>query len=94
MGLDDLDRRVLRVLAEIYDGGPAGLETIAATMNEDAGTLEDVVEPFLLQRGLLARTRRGRVLTARGADHVGAPRPADTGDGDSPNTADSASSLF
>ena len=70
-GLDELDRSYLRVIGDIYKGGPAGLEAIAATMNEDAGTLEDVVEPYLLQIGFLARTRRGRTLTARSADYLG-----------------------
>jgi len=63
-GLDALDRNYLRTIATIYGGGPVGLEAIAATLGEDALTLEDVVEPFLLQRGLLARTRQGRCLTA------------------------------
>jgi Holliday junction DNA helicase RuvB len=63
LGLDDLDRSFLRTLATTYRGGPVGLETIAATISEDALTLEDVVEPYLLQIGFLARTRRGRTLT-------------------------------
>jgi Holliday junction DNA helicase RuvB len=70
-GLDPLDRSYMRVLAETYEGGPAGLEAIAATLGEDAGTLEDVVEPFLLQAGLLARTRQGRQLTASGCERAG-----------------------
>jgi Holliday junction DNA helicase RuvB len=73
LGLDELDRSFLRVIATTYRGGPVGLETIAATMNEDAGTLEDVVEPYLLQIGFLARTRRGRALTAKACDHLGLP---------------------
>jgi Holliday junction DNA helicase RuvB len=72
-GLDTLDRAYLTVLAETYDGGPAGLEAIAATLGEDAGTLEDVVEPYLLQIGLLARTRQGRQLTAAGERLTGRP---------------------
>ncbi len=71
LGLDDLDRNYLRTIATVYDGGPVGLETVAATMNEDAGTLEDVVEPYLLQMGFLARTRRGRMLTRAAAAHLG-----------------------
>lgn len=77
LGLDELDRAYLRTILTTYEGGPVGLEAIAATMNEDAGTLEDVVEPYLLQIGFLARTRRGRSLTARAASHLGsrlAPR--------------------
>jgi Holliday junction DNA helicase RuvB len=70
-GLDDLDRAYLRTIGTTYQGGPVGLEAIAATMNEDSGTLEDVVEPYVLQIGFLARTRRGRALTAAGAKHVG-----------------------
>ncbi|MGA1266111.1 MAG: Holliday junction branch migration DNA helicase RuvB [Phycisphaerales bacterium] len=70
-GLDELDRKYLRTLARVYKGGPAGLETIAATIGEDADTLEDLVEPFLLRSGLLARTRQGRRLTAAGAERVG-----------------------
>ncbi len=70
-GLDNLDRSYMRTLAETYEGGPVGLEAIAATLGEDAGTLEDVVEPFLLQIGFLARTRQGRRLTRAGAAHLG-----------------------
>ncbi|MGE3107095.1 MAG: Holliday junction branch migration DNA helicase RuvB [Phycisphaerales bacterium] len=73
LGLDEIDRTYLKTIAGTYDGGPVGLEAVAATMNEDAGTLEDVVEPYLLQIGFLARTRRGRMLTRAGADHVGMP---------------------
>jgi Holliday junction DNA helicase RuvB len=75
-GLDELDRKYLKVIATVYSGGPVGLEAVAATLNEDAGTLEDVVEPYLLQIGFLARTRRGRALTKAGATHVGMPSAA------------------
>jgi Holliday junction DNA helicase RuvB len=71
LGLDHLDRAYLRTLAVTYQGGPAGLEAIAATLGEDSGTLEDVVEPFLLQIGFLARTRQGRRLTPAAAEHLG-----------------------
>ena len=71
LGLDELDRKYLRVIADIYKGGPVGLEAIAATLGEDSDTLEDVVEPYLLQIGFLARTRKGRQLTRRGADLLG-----------------------
>jgi Holliday junction DNA helicase RuvB len=74
-GLDALDRSYLQTLAEVYRGGPVGLEAIAATLNEDSGTLEDMVEPYLLQLGFLARTRRGRQLTPRAADHLGYKLP-------------------
>ncbi len=73
LGLDELDRAFLRTIGTVYSGGPVGLETIAATMNEDGGTLEDVVEPYLLQIGFLARTRRGRALTRAAAEHLGLP---------------------
>lgn len=70
LGLDELDRAYLRAIGTVFKGGPVGLEAVAATMNEDAGTLEDVVEPYLLQIGFLARTRRGRMLTKPAADHL------------------------
>jgi Holliday junction DNA helicase RuvB len=70
LGLDEIDRKYLRVLADVYDGGPAGLEAIAATMGGDAGTLEDIVEPYLLQIGFLSRTPRGRKLTTLGEAHL------------------------
>ncbi|MBX3359375.1 MAG: Holliday junction branch migration DNA helicase RuvB [Phycisphaeraceae bacterium] len=79
LGLDDLDRAYLRTIASTYEGGPVGLEAVAATMNEDAGTLEDVVEPYLLQMGFLARTRRGRALTRAGASHLGVTLRPDAG---------------
>lgn len=71
LGLDELDRKYLRAIAEVYEGGPVGLEAVAATMGEDAGTLEDMVEPYLLQIGFLARTRKGRQLTRAAAEHMG-----------------------
>lgn len=71
LGLDALDQAYLRTIQRTYSGGPVGLEAIAATMGEDAGTLEDVVEPYLLQIGFLARTRQGRRLTEAGIDYVG-----------------------
>ncbi len=81
LGLDELDRGYLRIIGTTYRGGPVGLEAIAATMNEDAGTLEDVVEPYLLQIGFLARTRRGRMLTRAACEHIGVPfrRPEEGG---------------
>lgn len=81
LGLDNLDRSYLKTIATVYKGGPVGLEAVAATMNEDAGTLEDVVEPYLLQIGYLARTRRGRQLTAAAFQRLGMPAP-DQGPGD------------
>lgn len=75
MGLDDLDRRFLRTIVDTYRGGPVGIEAVAATLGEETDTLVDVVEPFLLQSGMLARTRRGREITAKAAKHLGVPWP-------------------
>jgi Holliday junction DNA helicase RuvB len=71
LGLDELDRSVLRALAEVYEGGPAGIEAIAATLGEERDTLEDVVEPYLLQIGFVRRTRRGREITKAACEHLG-----------------------
>ena len=73
MGLDALDRRMLRSIIEFYHGGPVGLETLAATINEEAVTLEDVYEPYLLQQGFLTRTPRGRCVTQKAYEHLGIP---------------------
>lgn len=75
-GFDRLDRAFLRVLIEKFDGGPVGVETLAAALGEDRGTLEDLVEPFLLQGGFLDRTPRGRIATPRAFEHFGIPLPA------------------
>jgi len=71
LGLDELDRSFLRALANVYDGGPAGIDAIAATLGEERDTLEDVVEPYLLQIGFLRRTKRGREITRQASDHLG-----------------------
>jgi Holliday junction DNA helicase RuvB len=71
LGLDFLDRKLLSVLIENFSGGPAGLDTLAAATGEEAVTLEDVYEPYLIQSGLLARTPRGRVVTPRAYEHLG-----------------------
>ena len=71
LGLDSLDRRMLRAIIEFYGGGPVGLETVAATINEESVTLEDVYEPYLLQQGFLTRTPRGRCITKKAYDHLG-----------------------
>ncbi|MEE8384824.1 MAG: Holliday junction DNA helicase RuvB C-terminal domain-containing protein, partial [Dehalococcoidia bacterium] len=76
-GLDKLDRAFLTAIIETYRGGPAGIEAIAATMGQSRDTLEDMVEPFLLQRGLVTRTRQGRCATHRAYDHLGIPPPAE-----------------
>ncbi|MEG1633114.1 MAG: Holliday junction branch migration DNA helicase RuvB [Oscillospiraceae bacterium] len=70
-GLDALDRRMLRSIIEFYGGGPVGLDTLAATINEESVTLEDVYEPYLLQQGYLTRTPRGRCVTRRAYEHLG-----------------------
>jgi Holliday junction DNA helicase RuvB len=69
-GLDELDRAFLRALANVYDGGPAGIDALAATLGEERDTLEDVVEPYLLQVGFLRRTKRGREITAKACKHL------------------------
>ncbi len=77
IGLDKLDRALLRVLIETYHGGPAGIEAIAATMGQSRDTLEDMVEPFLLQERFLTRTRQGRCATRRAYEHLGYPPPSE-----------------
>ena len=71
LGLDALDRRMLKSIIDFYNGGPVGLETLAATINEDSVTLEDVYEPYLLQQGFLTRTPRGRCVTRKTYEHLG-----------------------
>lgn len=71
LGLDETDRALLRALIEKFGGGPAGLETLAATVNEDANTIEDVYEPYLMQLGFVARTPRGRVCLKGAYEHLG-----------------------
>lgn len=71
LGLDELDRSFLRALLKVYDGGPAGIEALAATLGEERDTLEDVVEPYLLQIGFVRRTKRGREITKAACDHLG-----------------------
>ena len=72
-GLDDGDRKFLRALIELFDGGPVGLSTLAAALNEDAQTIEDIYEPYLIQKGLLERTPRGRRATRNTWDYLGIP---------------------
>ena len=71
LGLDAIDRRMLRSIIDFYGGGPVGLETLAATINEEAVTIEDVYEPYLLQCGFLTRTPRGRCVTRKAYEHLG-----------------------
>lgn len=76
-GLDRHDRRLLQLMAEKFNGGPVGLSTLAVAMGEEADTIEDVTEPFLLQQGLIKRTPRGRVLCERGYEHLSIEVPTD-----------------
>lgn len=71
LGLDAIDRRMLKSIIDFYNGGPVGLETLAATINEEAVTIEDVYEPYLLQKGFITRTPRGRCVTRRAYEHLG-----------------------
>ncbi|WP_028919153.1 Holliday junction branch migration DNA helicase RuvB [Pseudoxanthomonas suwonensis] len=75
-GFDDLDRRLLRTIVEHFDGGPVGVESLAASLSEERGTLEDVIEPFLIQQGFLVRTARGRMATSKAYRHLGLKPPA------------------
>lgn len=70
LGLDSMDRRILQLIENKFAGGPVGIETIAAALSEDSGTLEEVYEPFLLQEGLLQKTQRGRMITVLGKQHI------------------------
>jgi len=75
LGLDAMDRRYLHMIADIYRGGPVGVETLAAGLSEPRDTIEDVIEPYLIQLGLIARTARGRCLNGRGWKHLGLNPP-------------------
>ncbi len=75
-GLDTLDRAYLSIVIDRFDGGPVGIEAIAASLSEERGTLEDVVEPFLLQAGFISRTPRGRIATRSAFEHLGTPKPS------------------
>lgn len=82
LGLDGADRRYLRLIAENYAGGPVGIETIAAALSESRDALEEVIEPFLLQQGLIQRTPRGRMLAQKGWTHLGMAAPKSPGQSD------------
>ena len=75
-GLDTLDRAYLSTIAERFSGGPVGIEAIAASLSEERGTLEEVVEPFLLQAGFISRTPRGRIATKAAFEHLGVTPPS------------------
>ena len=70
-GLEDTDRKILLAIVNNFDGGPVGLKSVAASISEEEGTIEDVYEPYLMQIGFLARTPKGRVVTTRGFEHLG-----------------------
>ncbi len=76
LGLDNIDRRILETIINLYNGGPVGLKGVAATIAEDVNALEEIYEPFLLQLGLLARTPRGRIVTENGYNHLGLDTPS------------------
>ena len=78
-GFDPLDRRLLEVLIQRFDGGPAGVESLAAAIGEARDTIEDVIEPFLIQQGFLERTPRGRVASAKAYRHLGLMVPTAPG---------------
>ena len=77
LGLDKNDRRIILIMAEQFQGGPVGLDTIAASSGEESGTIEEVVEPYLLQIGFISRTARGRKLTRKAYEHFGLPFPSE-----------------
>jgi len=79
-GFDTLDRRLLKLVIGQFEGGPVGVESIAAALSEERGTVEDVLEPFLIQQGYLSRTSRGRMATAKAYRHFGLTGPGGTGD--------------
>lgn len=81
LGLDAMDRRYLTMIADIYRGGPVGVETLAAGLSEPRDTIEEVIEPYLIQLGLVARTARGRCLNPQGWKHLGLNPPAGSQDG-------------
>ncbi len=81
LGLDSMDRRYLTMIADIYRGGPVGVETLAAGLSEPRDTIEDVIEPYMIQLGLIARTARGRCLNSRGWKHLGLNPPENSQDG-------------
>jgi Holliday junction DNA helicase RuvB len=78
-GFDTMDRRLLRMIIEQFDGGPVGVDSIAASLSEERGTVEDVLEPYLIQQGYITRTARGRMATAKAYRHFGLEKPASGG---------------
>jgi Holliday junction DNA helicase RuvB len=82
VGFDDSDRRLLKIIIENFDGGPVGVESLAAALSEERDTLEDVVEPYLIQQGYIMRTARGRMATAKAYRHFGLSMPNGKNDRD------------
>jgi Holliday junction DNA helicase RuvB len=78
-GFDTMDRRLLQLIIENFDGGPVGVESIAASLSEERGTVEDVLEPYLIQQGYITRTARGRMATSKAYRHFGLEKPGDGG---------------
>jgi holliday junction DNA helicase RuvB len=97
-GFDALDRRMLQTIIESFDGGPVGVESLAAALSEERGTLEDVIEPYLIQQGFLIRTARGRMASAKAYRHLGLPpkggRDSGSGGGDPEREAPETGTLF
>ena len=73
LGLDNMDRRVLFSIIEKFDGGPVGLDNLGAAIGEETGTIEEIIEPYLIQQGMLMRTPRGRTVTRSACEHLGLP---------------------
>ncbi|MCG8383779.1 MAG: Holliday junction branch migration DNA helicase RuvB [Gammaproteobacteria bacterium] len=90
LGLDNMDHRLLLAIIEKFDGGPVGVENLAAAIGEEAGTIEDVIEPYLIQQGFMMRTPRGRVVTGRTYQNLGLPQP----EGHKPPEEEEQTSLF
>ncbi|NUO77472.1 MAG: Holliday junction branch migration DNA helicase RuvB, partial [Lysobacter sp.] len=79
-GFDEIDRRLLHTIVDAFDGGPVGVESLAAALSEERGTIEDVIEPYLIQQGFLVRTARGRMATPKAYRHIGLkPKPGTGG---------------
>jgi Holliday junction DNA helicase RuvB len=82
LGFDETDRRLLRMIIENFDGGPVGVESLAAALSEERGTLEDVIEPYLIQQGYVVRSARGRMATNKAYQHIGLKPPRRSADAD------------
>ena len=81
-GFDNLDRRVLLALIQKFDGGPVGVDSLAAAISEERGTIEDVIEPYLIQQGYMSRTPRGRIATRQAYEHFGLQTELESTSGD------------